>query len=134
MRVILNMILIYFSFSNSSGIIYHYFFKIIFLCGELLLDILSFVLLLYYLFSDHSFYDYFFLLLLFCTFCWKSINIYINIPIIRIILIFKSNYSYDIFDKSYKILIFCKIAKDINLKKALKLLLTFTRIPRIYFL
>ena len=42
------------------------------------------------------------------------------------LLVFKNNYSHDIFDKSYKILIFCKISKDINLKKALKLLLIFT--------
>ena len=42
-------------FSNSRGIINHSSFTVIFLYGELLLDILLFVLVLYFLFLNHSF-------------------------------------------------------------------------------
>ena len=71
------------SVSNFCGIIYHSSFTHIFLCGELLLDFLLFVLVLYCLFSIHSFFvDFFFCRLVF--YIWKSINIYINKPIIRI--------------------------------------------------
>ena len=115
------------SASNFLGILYYYLFKIICLCGELLLSILLFIWILYCLFQTTPFLLISFLFFTILHFISESQLIFILIYQLKgFLLIFKSNYFNEIFDITYEILIFCKIAKDINLQKSFKLLLTFT--------
>ena len=82
---------------------------------------------LYWLFSGSFFVDFFFAILYFIA---ENKLILIK-QLLKSLLIFKSKYSNKISDKSYEILFFYKMIKDIILY--LKLLLTFTHIPCIYF-
>ena len=76
--------------SNSHGIINHSSFTVIFLCDELLLDIPLFVLVLYFLFLNHSFFANFIFFAIWFFIYWKSINFVIN-QLLECLLIFKVN-------------------------------------------
>ena len=65
-------------------------------------------------FSGHSFFVDFFIL----YFIAESQLLFILISqLLKSLLIFKSKHSNKIYDRSYEILIFYKMAKDINLQK-----------------